>query len=73
MKSDEYRVAMLPVGAELLCEDGHTVLVEADAGLESGYPDQDYLDAGATIVGGAEGIYRQADMIIKVKVALAHG
>ena len=38
-KADEYRVALLPVGAELLTQDGHTVLVEKGAGLGSGFDD----------------------------------
>ena len=67
IKSDEYRVALLPVGAELLCKDGHTVWVEKDAGLESGYPDRDYLDVGAKIVDSAEDIFEKSDMVIKVK------
>lgn len=67
VKADEYRVALLPVGAELLCKDGHTVLVETNAGLESGYPDQDYIDAGAKIVENADAVYGQSEMIIKVK------
>ena len=41
IKQDEYRVAMLPVGVEELVRRGHTVLVEAGAGLGSGLPDHD--------------------------------
>ncbi len=67
IKSDEYRVAMLPVGAEELTATGHTVLVEAGAGLGSGITDAQYEAAGATIVPGATAIWSRADMVVKVK------
>ncbi len=67
IKLDEYRVALLPVGAEMLCRDGHTVLIEKEAGLESGYPDADYIDVGAEIVGGPADIWSRAEMVVKVK------
>ena len=53
IKSDEYRVAMLPVGAEELTAAGHTVLIEAGAGLGSGILDAQYAAAGATMVADA--------------------
>ena len=46
VKTDEYRVAMLPVGVEVLVGRGHQVMVQAGAGLGSGLPDHDYLRAG---------------------------
>jgi alanine dehydrogenase len=49
VKKDEYRVALLPVGAELLTKDGHTVLVEKEAGLSSGFDDRRYAQVGAQI------------------------
>lgn len=67
IKADEYRVALLPVGAQLLATDGHTVLIEQKAGLGSGFNDEQYLKAGAKIVKTAEEIYAQAEMIVKVK------
>jgi alanine dehydrogenase len=67
IKKDEYRVGMLPVGAHLLTADGHKVLIEKGAGLESGYLDEDYTAAGAEIVGSADEIYSQAELIVKVK------
>ncbi len=66
-KSDEYRVAMLPVGAEELSAAGHSVLVEVGAGMGSGIPDDLYEAAGARIVEDAASIWRQADLIVKVK------
>jgi alanine dehydrogenase len=67
IKPDEYRVAMLPVGVEELTAAGHTVLVQAGAGLGSGLPDHDYLRAGAELVAGPEEIFRRAELIVKVK------
>ena len=45
IKSDEYRVSMLPVGVEELTKRGHTVLVEQTAGVGSGYEDDRYANA----------------------------
>lgn len=67
IKSDEYRVAMLPVGVEELTKRGHRVLVEKTAGVGSGYEDDRYAKAGGTLVDSAEEIFAQADMIVKVK------
>src|SRR5207253_11100192 len=67
VKSDEYRVAMMPVGAELLKKNKHEVFVEANAGAASGFPDEQYIAAGATIVPNALGVFEQAEMIVKVK------
>ncbi len=67
IKSDEYRVALLPVGAEELTAAGHKVLVEANAGHGSGIADSQYVAAGAEIVAKAEEIWARADLIIKVK------
>ena len=67
VKSDEYRVGLLPVGAQLLIKDGHTVIVEKNAGLESGYPDADYFREGAKIVETAAEVYAKAELIVKVK------
>ncbi|MCH2123675.1 MAG: alanine dehydrogenase [Pirellulaceae bacterium] len=67
IKSDEYRVAVLPVGAEELVRAGHTVLVEAGAGLGSGLSDHDYLRVGAELVSSGAEIYARADLVVKVK------
>ena len=67
VKSDEYRVGMRPVGAEVLTRRGHRVLVQSGAGLGSGFPDQEYDAAGARIVPSAEDVWSKADMIVKVK------
>ena len=67
IKSDEYRVAMLPVGVEELTKRGHRVLVERSVGIGSGYDDARYAQAGAELVDTAEGVWTQSDMIVKVK------
>ena len=67
VKLDEYRVGLLPVGAEELIRRGHTVLVEAGAGLGSGIADHEYLQQGAELVASADEVYQRADLIIKVK------
>ncbi|WP_165249932.1 alanine dehydrogenase [Paludisphaera soli] len=67
IKSDEYRVAMLPVGVEELTHGGHRVIVEAGAGQGSGLADAQYEAAGATIAAEAAEIWSQADLIVKVK------
>ncbi len=66
-KGDEYRVSMLPVGVELLVQSGHKVLVERGAGAGSGYPDDQYKAAGATIIDDHAQVFEQADLIVKVK------
>jgi alanine dehydrogenase len=67
IKSDEYRVAMLPVGAEELSAAGHTVLIEAGAGQGSGIADAQYQAAGARIVSDVAQIWTEAELVIKVK------
>jgi alanine dehydrogenase len=67
IKRDEYRVAMLPVGVEEFARAGHTVVVEAGAGLGSGLTDEDYAAQGAELVATAEEVFARADLVIKVK------
>ncbi len=66
-KSDEYRVGMMPVGAETLVKRGHPVFIETQAGLASGFPDEEYRQAGAAIVPSAGEVFEKAEMIVKVK------
>ena len=63
----EARVALTPAGAQALVEAGHQVLVEATAGDGSGFPDAEYVAAGATVLEDANDIWAQAEMIVKVK------
>ena len=67
VKADEYRVAMLPVGADVLVRAGHEVVIERDAGVGSGFADELYTAVGAKIVGSAGEVFAAADMIVKVK------
>jgi alanine dehydrogenase len=70
IKEQEQRVALLPSLTNQLTRHGHSVLVERNAGLGSGYPDQDYVKAGAEIVEQAKDVFARADMIVKVKEPL---
>ena len=71
-KPDEYRVAILPVGVELLKRDGHEVLVQRNAGVGSGFEDAEYEAAGATLVAEAAPIFAQAELVVKVKEPQPH-
>ena len=66
-KRDEYRVSLLPVGAEELVRAGHRVLVEHGAGCGSGLSDEAYAACGAELVPAAADVFGRADMIVKVK------
>ncbi len=67
MKPYEYRVSLLPVGAEALTLAGHKVIIQADAGVGSGIANREYEMAGAEIVDSLEEVYKSADMMVKVK------
>lgn len=71
IKPDENRVGVVPSGVELLVHAGHNVLVEAQAGVGSGFADEEYSQAGGTIVPSAGDVYGGADMIVKVKEPVA--
>jgi alanine dehydrogenase len=70
IKTDEYRVAMIPVGVEELTRAGHRVVLQAGAGQGSGIADDDYALHGAEIVPEADEVWRRADMTVKVKEPL---
>ena len=70
IKEQEQRVALLPSGTNQLTKHGHSVLVERNAGLGSGYSDGDYVKAGAEIVDQAKEVFARADLIVKVKEPL---
>ena len=71
IKTDEYRVGIVPAGVEQLTSRGHQVLIQKGAGTGSGIPDEQYASAGAEIVGAAAAVYKRAEMIVKVKEPLA--
>ncbi len=66
----ENRVALVPAGVELLKAAGHRVLIETQAGLGSGFSDEDYRQYGAEVLDSAEEIFAASDMIVKVKEPL---
>jgi alanine dehydrogenase len=67
IKADEYRVAMMPVGADVLVKSGHEVFIEAGAGVGSGFTDEAYTRVGARVIESAPELFAKSDMIIKVK------
>ncbi|WP_299435989.1 alanine dehydrogenase [uncultured Rhodospira sp.] len=67
IKPQEFRVGLMPDGVRELVAHGHEVVVESGAGLGIDAADADYQEAGATILDGADAVFAQADMIIKVK------
>ena len=67
IKDNEARVGITPAGVKALAEAGHKVLVETQAGAQSGFPDDEYQNAGAEIVGDAGYAWGKADMVVKVK------
>jgi alanine dehydrogenase len=71
IKPNENRVALTPGGAELLIANKHTVIIEKDAGVGSGFSDEMYIRVGAKIIPTAAEVYGQADMIMKVKEPIA--
>ncbi|CAB4942728.1 unannotated protein [freshwater metagenome] len=71
IKPAEKRVALTPAGAHELADTGHDVLVQAGAGLGSGFTDQAYVGAGARIVEDAAGVWSAAELLLKVKEPIA--
>src|ERR1039458_8013833 len=67
IKDNEARVGVTPAGVKALTEAGHFVLVETQAGAESGFLDAEYQDAGAEIVGEAGYVWGKSEMVVKVK------
>jgi alanine dehydrogenase len=71
VKVHEYRVALTPAGVHELVRHGHQVLVEVGAGLGSSIPDAEFTAAGATMVAGANDVWGDAEMVLKVKEPVA--
>ena len=67
IKDNEARVGVTPAGVKALTEAGHKVLVETMAGTQSGFPDSEYQNAGAEIVGEAGYVWGKSEMVVKVK------
>jgi alanine dehydrogenase len=71
IKDNEYRVGLTPAGVRALTDAGHQVVVEKDAGSGSGFEDDLYGRAGATILNSPDDIWAQGEMIVKVKEPIA--
>jgi alanine dehydrogenase len=71
IKTNENRVALVPAGAHALVSAGHKVVVETSAGEGSGFPDSAYGEVGATMLPDADAVWKQAEMIMKVKEPIA--
>jgi len=70
IKNSENRVAIIPEKAAKLSEQNHNILIESNAGAGAGYPDKDYVNSGCTIISNVEEIYKNAELITKVKEPL---
>ena len=70
IKEQENRVALTPAGVDAFVRAGHKVLVETNAGMGSGFTDEEYAAQGAEIMPDAARVWEQADMIMKVKEPL---
>lgn len=66
-KDNEARVGVTPAGVKALTEAGHKVLVETQAGALSGFPDDEYQNAGAEMVGEPGYVWGKSEMVVKVK------
>jgi alanine dehydrogenase len=71
VKDNEYRVGLVPGGAQALTDSGHRVLVQAGAGAGSGMSDDEYREAGAEIVPDAAGVWARSEIVVKVKEPVA--
>jgi alanine dehydrogenase len=70
IKISENRVGLTEAGVKQLTKEGHTIVIQKDAGLGSRISNEDYAQAGAKIVDSASDVYSKADMIMKVKEPL---
>ena len=67
IKLQEHRIGLTPESVKILHEKGHKVLVETNGGFEAGFTDQDYQRAGALIHTNANSIFKDSEIIVKVK------
>ena len=67
IKNNENRVGMTPSGVAEVVKHGHSVYVQTEAGVHSGFSDEAYVAAGACILSSAQEVYAAAEMIVKVK------
>ena len=67
IKDNEYRVGLTPAGVQALSDAGHELFVQKTAGEGSGFSDEQYIEAGATMIATADEVWQTGDMIVKVK------
>ena len=63
----ERRVALIPASIAPLVKIGHSVVVQSGAGVEAGYPDTQYTEAGARVVASRGDVFREADVLCQVR------
>ena len=71
IKPQENRIGLTPDSVKVLTSNGHKVLIENNGGFEAGFYNNQYINAGATIVNKAEDIYNDSEVIVKVKEPLS--
>ena len=71
VKDHEYRVAITPAGVKELVDHGHAVSIEQDAGVGSSITDDEFVAAGAKIIGSADDVWADAELVLKVKEPVA--
>lgn len=71
IKDNEFRVAITPPGVDELVRAGHQVMIERGAGARSAIPDREYAAAGAKVLEGADEVWEEAQLILKVKEPIA--
>ena len=67
IKTGEKRVALAPANVQSLCKKGVEILVQSGAGVSAGYPDAEYINAGATLVDSREKIFSDAEIVLQVQ------
>ena len=67
IKNNEFRVGLTPDNVHAYVAAGHEVYIEKGAGLGSSFPDEEYVEAGATILDQAKDVWDISDMVVKVK------
>ena len=73
IKLQEHRIGLTPESVKVLVERNHEVLVENNGGLEAGFTNEDYLQAGAKLISTPEEIFETAELIVKVKGSCSSG
>src|SRR3954454_11513775 len=71
IKNNEYRVAVTPAGVAELVHRGHEVIIQSGAGEGSAISDADFKRAGAQLLNGADQVWAEADLLLKVKEPIA--